>query len=221
MTFAIETRTSDSAFVETVWHTRSDSAGSFISIATVQWEMVVTCRQDRTLMTVRGPQTSATPLEFPADVEWFGIRFQLGTFMPHLPPRQLVDGRDANLPEATGRSFWLHGDAWQVPSYDTADEFVHRLESAGLLARGPVVDAARRESALESSVRSVQSHFVQATGLTRGMVRQIERARAAAALLELGDADDLVPIGRVFVCVRDAHQQRVVEEAPDELHARR
>jgi hypothetical protein len=182
-------RTSDSPFVETVWRTRSDSAGSFISTATVQWEMVVTQRQDRTFITVRGPQTSATPMEFPADVEWFGITFQLGTFMPQLPPGRLMDGRDANLPEATGRSFWLHGSAWQFPSYDNADEFVRRLESEGLLARDPVVHAARqsrRECGSESSVRSVQHHFVQATGLTRSMVRQIERARAAAALLERG-----------------------------------
>src|SRR5262245_4613227 len=30
------------------------------------------------------------------------------------------------------------------------------------------------------------------------------------------DADDLVPVGRVLVGVGDAHQERIVEEAPDE-----
>jgi methylphosphotriester-DNA--protein-cysteine methyltransferase len=36
------------------------------------------------------------------------------------------------------------------------------------------------------SPRSVQYRFVQATGLTHRMIRQIERARQAAALLEAG-----------------------------------
>src|SRR5262245_65606746 len=35
------------------------------------------------------------------------------------------------------------------------------------------------------------------------------------------DTDDLAPIGRVLVGVGDPHQERIVEEAPDELHADR
>src|SRR5689334_2712667 len=35
------------------------------------------------------------------------------------------------------------------------------------------------------------------------------------------DADDRLPVARVLVGVRDSHEQRVVEEAPDELHADR
>src|SRR5437879_2352945 len=35
------------------------------------------------------------------------------------------------------------------------------------------------------------------------------------------DADDLAPVGRVLVGVCDPHQERIVEEAPDELHADR
>jgi hypothetical protein len=41
--------------------------------------------------------------------EWLGIRFKLGTFMPHLPPRNLLDQRDANLPKATSKSFHAIG----------------------------------------------------------------------------------------------------------------
>jgi AraC-like DNA-binding protein len=159
------------------------SAGSFISTASVRWQMVLTRRQDMTFLTVRGPQTSPTPMDFPPEMEWFGIVFRLGTFMPHLPPGQLSNGRDVNLPEATSQSFWLHGSAWQFPSFDNADEFVRRLEREGLIARDQLVlDAA----AQELSVRSVQSRFRHATGLTRSTVRQIERAHLAAALLEQG-----------------------------------
>jgi hypothetical protein len=33
------------------------------------------------------------------------------------------------------------------------------------------------------------------------------------------EADDLVPVGRLLVGVSGPHEERVVEEAPDELHA--
>ena len=33
------------------------------------------------------------------------------------------------------------------------------------------------------------------------------------------DADDLVPVGRLLVGVSGPHEERVVEEAPDKLHA--
>src|SRR5688500_11239535 len=33
------------------------------------------------------------------------------------------------------------------------------------------------------------------------------------------DADDRVPVSRMLIGVRDPHEERIVEEAPDELHA--
>ena len=42
-------------------------------------------------MTVRGPETKATTAPVPADAEFFGIQFSLGTFMPGLPPGRLAD----------------------------------------------------------------------------------------------------------------------------------
>ena len=33
------------------------------------------------------------------------------------------------------------------------------------------------------------------------------------------DADDIVPVGRLLIGVSGPHEERVVEEAPDELHA--
>ncbi len=61
--------------------------------------------------------------------------------MPHLPLRNLVDG-EMLLPEATSKSFWLNGCAWQFPDYENADTFVTRLVRESLLVREPVVDAA-------------------------------------------------------------------------------
>ena len=186
MTFAFEARASDSPFVDRVWRARSEQPGSFFSVASLRWELVVTWRHDRSFVTVRGPQTWATKLDYPAGIEWLGITFDFGTLMPRFPPRRLLNGRDVTFPEATRGSFWLAGSAWEHPTFDTADEFLRRLEHAGLLARDPIVQSVQRDGLRARSARSIQDHFVRTTGLTQSMVRQIERAHTAADLLARG-----------------------------------
>lgn len=188
MTLVFEERPSDSTFVERVWRCHSERAGSFHSIAATHWEMVLWRRNRKTILTVRGPETKATALDYPADREWFGITFKLGTFMPYLPPGNLVDQRDANLPVATSKSFWLHGSAWQLPDFENADTFVDRLLREGLLVRDPVVEAVLQGQPQALSPRSLQYRFLQATGLTHKAIQQIERARRAMTLLQQGNS---------------------------------
>jgi AraC-like DNA-binding protein len=185
MIFIFDERLSDSPFVERIWRTRSERAGSFISLAMSHWEMVVTRHQGTTMLTVRGPETRATTLHCPADGEWFGIRFKLGTFFPHLHASNLVDGA-VNLPNPASRSFWLHGSAWQFPDFENADTFVDRLVRDGLLVRDPVVEAALQGQLKDVSLRTAQRHVLRTTGLTHAAVRQIERARYATTLLQQG-----------------------------------
>src|SRR5689334_13933954 len=111
-------RASDSPFVERVWHCRSERADRFVSIAEARWEMVVTRLYGMTMITVRGPETNAATIDCPAEGEWVGIRFKLGTFMPHLPVHNLLDRKDVNLPPAATRSFWLNGSAWEYPNFE-------------------------------------------------------------------------------------------------------
>ena len=186
MTFLIEDRPSDSSFVKTIWRAQSEDAGSFISIAATHWEMVVTKYRGKTSFTVRGPETKATPLHYQwIGAEWLGIRFKLGTLMPHLPASHLVDGA-VNLPDAGSRSFWLHRSAWQFPEFENADTFVDRLVREGLLVREPFVQAALQDQLKDLSLRTAQRHFLRTTGLTHSAVRQIERARYATTLLQQG-----------------------------------
>ena len=185
MKFVFDERPSVSPFVENIWRTQSKRAGSFISVAAIHWEMVVMRQNGRTILTVRGPETKAAPAPIPENAEFFGITFKLGAFMPHLPASDLVDG-EVNLPDATGKSFWLQRSAWQFPDYENADTFVGRLVHEGLLVREPVVEAALQGQLKELSLRTVQRRFLRATGLTHSTVHQIERARYATALLEQG-----------------------------------
>jgi hypothetical protein len=181
-----EDRHSDSPFVEKIWRSHSDRADTFVSIAASHFEMVVTKLRGRTILTLRGPETRATTVDCPADGEWLGIRFALGTFMPRLTPGRLRDRRDVMLPDASGRSFWLNGSAWEYPDFDNAETFVARLARAGIIGRDPAVEAVVQGEPSAQSVRSTQRHFLRATGLTHRTIRQIERARYATNLLRQG-----------------------------------
>jgi AraC-like DNA-binding protein len=186
MNFDFDERLSDSPFVERIWRTQSERSGSFISTAENHWEIVITTYQGKTTLTVRGPETKATPADCPADAEFFGIVFKYGVFMPHLPLTKLLDRNDSTLPEAGSQSFWLHGSAWQFPDYENADTFIARLVREELLVHDSVVDAVIQNRPLDMSLRSVQRRFLNATGLTRGVFDQIERARQAVTLLGQG-----------------------------------
>jgi AraC-like DNA-binding protein len=183
--FELDTRRSDSPFVEQIWHARSVSSGMLNSISTNRWEMVVSRVDGETFFTIRGPHTKPESLLLFPGGDWVGIRFKIGTFMPQFSPGSLLNS-DPTLPNAGDRSFWLDSAAWQFPDFENADTFVARLVNNGLIARDPVVDGVMRGEVTELSPRSIQRRFLQTTGLTQSTIHQIERARSAMAALQQG-----------------------------------
>ncbi len=186
MDLTCEERPSESPFVETIWRSRSEFGGSFISMAESQYSLVVTKYRGRVFMTVRGGATSAASANNPPGAEFFGIQLKPGVFIPHLPASMVTGRRDLSLPEASTDSFWLKGSAWQYPDFENADTFLQRLVHDGLLVCDPVVDAVLRGQPVEPTVRTVRRRFLNATGLTYGAIYQIERARFATSLLKGG-----------------------------------
>jgi Helix-turn-helix domain len=183
--FNFEEKPSDSPLVERIWRTQSETPGSFTAQAASNWEMVVWTFEGKTNVTVRGPETRATLADAPADTQFLGIQFELGTFMPQLPTvKRINSGLD--LPKATSQSFWLNGSAWQFPEFEDVDVFVKRLERGGLLVQDPIVNAVLQNQKTSVSPRTVRRRFLQATGLTPKIIQQIERAKEAGQLLERG-----------------------------------
>ncbi len=186
MAFTFDTHPAHASFVETIWRTRSQGAGVFTSTAATNWELVIATVDGHTTIVARGPETKASQADFPADAEFVGVTFRLGTFMPRLPVSTLLDRQDAVLPAASRTSFWLDNSVWELPTFDNADVFVGRLIRQGLLVRDPVVEAARAGRATDLSIRTLQDHFLRATGLSHKTIQQIERAHRAVSLLERG-----------------------------------
>jgi AraC-like DNA-binding protein len=185
MIINFDERPSDSPFVERIWRSSSERGGPFTSLALSHWQLVIWQEHDKMCFTVRGPETKPTAAYCPIHAEFIGIVLKLGTVMPHLSAGDLVDS-EVDLPDATSKTFWLSGSAWQFPTYENADTFIDRLVCASLLVRDPVVDAVLQNQTPDLSLRTAQRRFVRATGLTYGAVRQIERARHATILLRQG-----------------------------------
>ena len=181
-------RDSDHPLIEKVWSCRSERADTFLSVAAVNFEMVITCLAGRRSITLRGPETKATSMDCPAEGEWLGIRFRPGTLVPQFLPGALRDHRDVTLPEASGRSFWMDGSAIEYPAFEQAEAFVARLAARGLLRRDQVAVDALLRRPRELSLRTAQRRFLRSTGVTYAAFRQIERARNATNLLREGAA---------------------------------
>ena len=187
MEFDFDTRPSDSPLVEAIWRSQTERGGSFISTAASLWEMVVTKQREKITLSIRGPETIASPAPIPEGyVEYVGIIFKHGVFMPHLPKQELVDNA-LHLPESAKDSFQLlQSGSWQFPDFENADTFVNKLVRENLLMHDQVVEDVLRGQTKDLSLRSIQRRFLHVTGLTYKTIQQIERARQAMTLLQSG-----------------------------------
>jgi AraC-like DNA-binding protein len=183
--FAIEDRPADSPFVSRIWRTTSAPDPEFISIAASYWQLVVWRQAGEVHVTLRGPETAASAVPIPAGAEFTGIEFAVGAYLTGAAMAALVD-RDVTFPAAGAGAFGLDGEAWEIPDYDNAEGLVQRLAREGLIAREPMVADLLQGAAPPLSQRPVERRVRRATGLTLGHIRQIERAKAAAAMLEQG-----------------------------------
>jgi hypothetical protein len=134
---------------------------------------------------VTGPLMTSGVVSYTEGAEIIWVKFKLGTFMPHLPHKKILD-REINLPEAGSQSFWLHSSTWQFPDHNNVDTFIDRLGRDEVLVHDPLVNAVLQDHPQEMSPRTVRHRFLQATGISQTHIRQIERAKRAASLLQQG-----------------------------------
>jgi AraC-like DNA-binding protein len=181
----IEGRPSDSPYIQGVWHGHTEGIYTPVCPAASEWDLLLQRKNGRVRVLFDGPLTRAKPKLETEDTEFCVIRFKAGTFLPVLPIRKFLDA-NAILPGASRDSFWLHGATWEFPRYEDAEIFVSRLVREETLLRDPVVSAVLQDQPHDFSFRTVRRRFLNATGLTQGVIRQIGRAQQAAELLNRG-----------------------------------
>ncbi|MGW0484049.1 helix-turn-helix domain-containing protein [Nonomuraea sp. NPDC003214] len=177
-----KTRESDSAWVDTVWTCTSEQVTAMTSVAGARWGLVFWEHAGRSYAGITGPETRTGTAPVPEGATFTGIEFAVGTSLRAVPTPSLVDG-GIELPDTSRRTFRLDGTRWERPGPDDAEALAGRLVRAGIVVRDPLCAEVLRGHRPAVSERTVERRFRSATGLTRGAVRQIERARTAAHLL--------------------------------------
>lgn len=185
MGIAFDDRPSESADIERVWWSRSDAVDRMTSIATAHWTLVGWRGEHGRGVAVQGPETSATLAPVPAGTEWVGIRLSLGGALGRLAMNQLVD-HSIEFSDVSRHSVRIFGHRVPLPRYDNAEDLVEQLVRVGLIVRDPMVRDALHGRRPDANERTIRRHFVIATGLTPGAVRQIERVREAATMISFG-----------------------------------
>lgn len=185
MSIITQERASISSLVETVTYGQTVKDGSTIRPAESHWHLVLVKHRGKVNTIITGPKTTAGVASWGEGAEVLWIKFELGTYIPHLPAKRFLD-LETTLPGASSHSFWLKGSAWQVPDFEYADVFIEKLVCEELLVRDPVVNAVLQDQVPELSPRTLRHRFLQATGLSKNYIQQIERAQRAATLLEQG-----------------------------------
>jgi len=183
--FDIETRECASPLADRVWRAQSVPSNTFISTAATHWEIVIWRHAAATYATLRGPETRATAMPIPVDAEFVGVQFRLGVFMPGLCLAALVD---SGISIGAGDTLHLGGSEWEIPAYDNVEVFLGRLARAGLIRYDPLVADVVANQATGLSRRSMERRVRRATGLTVGVIRQIERAHDATRRLDAGSS---------------------------------
>ena len=188
MSFVYKEKQSSSPYIDVVWHTEDQTDGVYVASADACWDMIfIKNKEGHAKVLLSGPSSQTTDVPYSAGNKNFGVRFIYGTIFTGIPVTQMVNVTEA-LPMPTEDTFVLQGLTWELPTYETIDEFIAKLVEHGLLYHDPVVKDVMDGRLVNMSVRSIQRHFVRTIGLSPRQVKQIGCARKAVELLLQGMA---------------------------------
>ncbi|WP_256981016.1 MULTISPECIES: helix-turn-helix domain-containing protein [unclassified Rhodococcus (in: high G+C Gram-positive bacteria)] len=152
------------------------------AVACETWGLVFWEQDGTRSAAVVGPETRTSTAAVPEGARFTGIQFTVGTSLRMAPTPMLVDS-GIELPDTTTARFWLDGTRWQIPGPDDAEAFVARLVRDGVVIADSLVSAYLAGNPTFVASRTLERRFRAATGLTRGGLEQIRRARRAAEML--------------------------------------
>lgn len=179
-------RTSANPFIDRIWATKNISGGIYKATPDGCWDLIVLIQKDGTQgMMLTGQASKTTMVPYEAGTRSVVISFAAGACIPQMPGASMLDLVEL-LPNTDDSHFALLGFTFEIPTYDTAENLVIEMERCGLLAMDEVVAAVLQGTPKAMSSRTMQRHFIQATGLTYKALEQIHRAQKAVTLIQRG-----------------------------------
>lgn len=180
--FTGQRRLSDSPYIEGVWEGMAFRSGVHMTAADGTIDLTLRTRRGDTSLLLSGPTGKAEPTTFEAGDRVLVMRLRPGVHLPFIAGAKLANV-NRFLAHAGKDHFWLQSTAVAFPNFNNVEVFVERLAKDGLLARDIVVEDALGQKSQRHNPRTIQRHFMAATGLTMNHVQQIKRAELARGLL--------------------------------------
>ena len=187
MSFLYEEKASSSPFVDVVWRTVDTADGTYLAAADACWDLIFTRMPVGSRVLLSGPSSRPNVVPYRAGNRNVGVRFTQGTYFTHVEPHSMCD-RTVPLRMPDHDHFELGARTWRMTDYEGIDDLLAAFDHAGLLVHDAVIEAALHGHEPLVSPRTVERHFTRITGRSLRQVRQIARAREAAARLRTGEA---------------------------------
>lgn len=178
-------RGSDSPYIDRVWHARIVGKGVMTLPAKSNWDLMIVRGAECMSAVIAGPRSHATVMNYDEDSEYIGIEFKMGVHFRPFHTTSMVNNAEL-LPAARRASFWLGDTRLEFPTYENIEAFVENLQRNNLLQNDVVIRQTLSGSMRNLSPRTVQRHFLLATGLTHKRYQQITRAQNAVEMLKAG-----------------------------------
>lgn len=182
MNVRYEARSSDDPLIDLIMVGEIAASALVHRPAEPRWHLIVLDGPGPDRVILAGPKSASDAFEVPADVRGTWIQLRLGTHVSGMRMSDLVD-TEITLADRGRRTFELRGSRVEIQEEDDAEAMVGQLVRDGVLAFDPIV--ARVLSGANPTVpeRTVRHRVRSATGQSREHIRQIERAKQAAALI--------------------------------------
>lgn len=219
MSLVFASRASDSTHVQHVGTLRAERDSVFSVVPDGSWGLVIYRRPERTDVYLTGCTTRPISIPVGAGDQILSVSFKPSTYAPELPAASLLD-KAVVLPFADRKSIWWNRQQrLELPSFESADDFVAALVRRGYLERNKAVDAVLQGDVPPMSRRTIQRHFLKTTGMTQNYWQQIQRAQRAAASLHTGKslAEVAVESGYVDQSHMTRWLKHIIGRTPSEI----
>jgi len=171
--------------VNLVWWATLDEDADYVDAANEFWGLAFGVLPDGSpTATLIGPSLKPRELQMRAGGRAWGVELAAHVFLRRLQKTGLLG--EMRALDTDGRFFELAGVRLPVPAVDAVEELVGVLTLQGILAVDRDVAAALAGAPVPWSQRSAHRHVVSAAGMGPNKVEQLQRARAAYALLQQG-----------------------------------
>lgn len=222
-------RNSVSPHVSVVWWAEIDEDASYVDAANEFWGLAFGVHPDGPpSATLIGPSLEPRWLHLAAGERWWGVELAAHVFIRQLEKRRLL-GQLRAL-ETDGRWFELTGVRLTVPEVDAVEDLVEVMLALDIISSDEDVAAVLGGQSVPSSRRSLRRHVMGATGISPKKVEQLQRARAAYALLQDGLSlaaaaseagfSDQSHMTRAFTAVAGSSPARILAAGPSPFDSR-